>query len=326
MDRSDPAKRRRRRKAFSREIRYRLLLPLIAFFSRLPLAWARPLGTVLGTIGWRLARRDRRRAMENLQAAFGSEKSPAEIRRICRAVFCHTMTDILEVLAVMRWPKERIRRVFPLEEAFQAVKRDMSGGVVGMTAHFGNWELLGILYSTFLPGFLAPVAKRLSNPRFQDLVGRFRSHWGLDVIYTDESPRRLLQGLKDGKLLGLLSDQDLKIPSGIFVPFFGRPAYTSTIPANLALTTGRPMWACYLVRDGRSYRVIHREIPIVNTGDRPADLLENTARWNRILEEEIRKLPEQWMWFHARWRTQPEDVPRLKRRRGLTLRHSAAPE
>jgi KDO2-lipid IV(A) lauroyltransferase len=270
----------------------------------------------VGTLASRLARVSRRRALENLEHAFAGEKTPRELRRICRGVFRTTAINVLELLVIHRWSPEKIRRVFGLAADFQRLQDTCAGGTVGVTGHFGSWELQAVLFGCYHPGRLRPVAKRIYFEKFQSLVERFRQKAGLEVIYTDESPRRLVEALEAGKLLGMLPDQNLKAVSGVFVEFFGRPAYTSTAPVHLALTTGSRLVATYLVREGGRFRVLIHEIPLQKTGRREEDLRENTRRWTRVFEEEIRRYPDQWVWFHRRWRTRPEDgVRKVGRRR-----------
>jgi Kdo2-lipid IVA lauroyltransferase/acyltransferase len=310
---SDPdrsTKRRVRGKDLRRWLRYFAVLPLIAVFSRVPLAFSRPLGTIIGAIGWALAGENRRRAMENLRAALGKEKSERELSALCRAVFRNTSINLFELLAIYRWPPEKIRRRFALEEGFRQIAEGLPAGGVGLTAHLGNWELFGILLSVYMPGRVFPVAKRIYFPKFQEMVEKFRRSVGLEVIYTDESPRRQIETIQAGKIVALLCDQNLKVLNGVFVDFFGRPAYTSTAPVHLALTTGAPLALGSLVRVRKGYRVIFRRIPLVETGRKEEDLLENTRRWTEALEEDVRGYLDQWVWFHRRWRRRPEEGPR----------------
>jgi KDO2-lipid IV(A) lauroyltransferase len=133
------------------------------------------------------------------------------------------------------------------------------------------------------------------------------------VIYTDEPPRRLLEAVREGHLLGLLPDQNLRTPNGVFVEFFGRLAYTTTLPVNLVRSTKKPMVLVLLAREGEGFRLVVRQIAMTWTGDRREDFLRNTQAWSSALEEEIRKAPGQWMWIHDRWRTQPGDERRMVR-------------
>ncbi len=305
------AETRKRRKDLRRHLRYYLLaLPLIAVFTRLPLCVARRTGWLGGTIGWVFARTSRRRAMENLRRVWGNEKSPAELRRICRGVFRNTAINVCEMAAIFRWPIEKIRRAFPNDERLQGFKLFEDRPAVIITGHFGNWELLGYLAAVHFPGWVVPVVRRIYFPKFQELVERFRTKVGMEVVYTDESPRRVLQVLREGKLVALLPDQDLKVVNGEFVDFFGRPAYTSTTPVHLALNRNVSLNAFFLLREGWNYRVLSERIELSRTGNREQDLIENTQRWTRLFEETIRRHPDQWVWFHRRWRTQPEDLAR----------------
>ena len=299
-------KSRLRSKDFRRNVRYYLLaLPLISVLSRLPLPAARAVGWVLGTLASRFARTSRRRALENLEHAFAGQKTPRELRRICRGVFRNTAIGVLELLVIFRWSPEKIRRVFGLEADFARIQEAIPKGTVGLTAHFGSWELLGVLYGCHLPGRLVPLAKRIYFGKFQSLVERFRQKAGLEVIHTDESPRRLVEAIEAGHILGILPDQNLKAVSGVFVDFFGLPAYTVTAPVLLARKLRVPLFVVLVIREGQSFRVVFDPIDIPHTDDEAADLLAGTQRWTRYLEEQIRRAPDQWSWLHPRWRTKP---------------------
>jgi KDO2-lipid IV(A) lauroyltransferase len=314
-------------KDLRRHLRYYLgALPFIALLSRFPLWAARPLARVVGTVAWVLARTSRQRAMENLRSVFAGEKSEGELCRICRGVFRNMALNVFELLVVYRWPAEKIRRVFPLEEELRAIEEYGSGGVVGLTAHFGSWEMLGLLYSAFFPGRLRPVAKRIYFDKFQELVERFRKRVGIEALYTDQPPRRMVEALQEGKLVAMLPDQNLKAVSGIFVKFFGKEAYTSTAPVHLALSTGSQMLSCYLVREGGRFKVLFHPLPLSVTGQRELDIQVNTERWTRTLEADIRAYPDQWVWFHRRWRRRPEDGPRTVGRRRQSRPAGAEPE
>ena len=303
-----------------REARYYgVVVPGIVLCSRLPWRFTGPLGYLLGTVGWLVAGRERGIARENLRHAFGEGMTPAEVRRVTRGVFRSVVTNVLEVAAVQRWPPERIRRHFDFHAEFERIQGLLPGGAIVVAAHLGNWELLALLYAAYLPGRPIPVARRLSFGKFQRLAERLRGGAGLETIYTDESPRKFLEAIRGGKLLGILADQDLRVVNGVFVDFFGRPAYTLTMPVSLALSTGAPLGCCYLVREARRFRLIAEVIPLERTGRRGEDLIENTRRWSAFLEAEIRKRPAQWVWFHRRWRTRPGSEPRSKRGRSTII-------
>lgn len=305
--------RSRLHKRVSRFISYCFIVTATSLLSRLPLPVARTFGRYAGIVASWVARRERRMALENLCMAFDSELDEREIRRLCRASFVHTATCLATAVVIRRWSVEKLERRFGLRTTFEEIGPVLAHGSVGITAHFGNWELLALCFARYLPGALVPIASRNANKRLQNYLERFRKSLGLDVFYTDESPRRLFGLLKEGKALGFLPDQDLKTPNGTFVDFFGRPAYTTTIPVNLARSSKRGIFFGVLVHEGRGFRLVFRPVELEWSGDRVHDLRENTRRWTALLEEEIRKRPEQWIWFHNRWRTRPGEERARKR-------------
>ena len=111
----------------------------------------------------------------------------------------------------------------------------------------------------------------------------------------------------------ILSDQDVSDVPGVYVDFFGRPAYTITGPVSLAMHTGAPVLIGVVLREGEGYRIVHRPFELVRTGDRKEEVRVNTQRWSNVIEEWIAQHPEQWPWVHRRWKT-TEDVLERKRR------------
>jgi KDO2-lipid IV(A) lauroyltransferase len=277
---------------------------------RLPWPVGRWLAWVGGTVAYYVARRERRIAVDNLTQALGDERSPAEIRALARDVFRHVATTVIDWLILRRWSREKLRKRFPeVYEQFRemAAKAGADGkGVVAVTAHCGCWELSTLFASQFTPGRFAALAKRTYFKKYNDFITRLRTESGFEILYTDDSPRKMMRALQEGKVLAMLSDQNLRTNSGIFVDFFGRPAYTVTFPVQLARKVGVKMTFSLLLREGKSFRFILEDpYDIPHTQHKEADVLEGTRIWTRKLEEHIRKDPAQWMWFHRRWRTKP---------------------
>jgi Kdo2-lipid IVA lauroyltransferase/acyltransferase len=145
-----------------------------------------------------------------------------------------------------------------------------------------------------------------------------RRRFGMEIVYQDESPRKLLRALRDGKIVALLADQDVPRLDGVFVPFFGRPAYTPTGPAALAVASGAELVLAHTLRVGRDrHRLVVTEPIAFDRSDRDRAILEGTRAWCAMLERVIREHPEQWVWMHRRWRTAPADRPEAARRSGI---------
>lgn len=307
--------RSRLRKRISRNVGYAGFRLAHALVSRLPWVMGRALGALVGWCAHVILKRERDIATQSLTRVYGQVKSAAEIRRIVRGVFRHTVSIIIDWVIVRRWSRERVARKFPevveTIRALEAEVKRLGTGVVAITAHCGNWELLAHFFSLFAPGLLVPLAKRLYFEKYQDFIHHLRTEHGLELLYSDESARKMIRAVRDGKVLSLLCDQDLRTNSGVFVDFFGLPAYTVTFPVNVALKAGVPMAFCILVKEGPAgFRVIYRTpYALDRSGDEEAQVLAATQKWTSILEEEIRERPEQWSWIHPRWRSTP-DKPR----------------
>jgi len=301
--------RRRWRKQLSRQVQYLALRVGHAVVSRLPLPLGRALAWTVGTATYLLLRHERAIALHNLTCAFGDSKSERERRRIARASFQSTAQTFIEWIIIRRWSEQRVARKFSgLVEAAQKMRsRAGPRGVVGYTYHLGNWEVLSFVYGHANPDFLVSVAKPTKFPKTQAFLHALRSTPGASLYYTDETPRKMIRALRDGRLLGFLPDQDLRTNKGIFVDFFGRPAYSVTLPASLARKEKAQYFSCALVREGKGFRYLEvgpEEFPWSDSEE--DDVRAITERWTGHLEEMIREYPEQWIWYYPRWRTKPE--------------------
>ncbi|HPS01421.1 MAG TPA: hypothetical protein PLA90_07750 [Candidatus Sumerlaeota bacterium] len=182
------------------------------------------------------------------------------------------------------------------------------GASILASAHFGNWELAIDYLSVHRHLKAAAVAKPMHNPLVEELVARNRRLFGWDIISTREDPiRPLLQGLRDGLCMVLLADQDAR-HEGIFLPFFGYPASTAVGPALLACRFKIPLTVGLARRDpvnGRHYLRFYPPIHPDPSADRKAEVERLTRAYLGYIEDAIREHPEQYFWFHKRWKTRP---------------------
>lgn len=310
--RGQPRKRKRWRKSVSRWSGYLAGRLLHAVVSRLPYGFAGGASALIGGVGYLFLRRDRRRAIANLTRVLGASRSPAELRALARGVFRHTASVFVEFAILRRWSTEKLRARFPevatrLQDIRASTRAQGAGGVVGISGHLGNWELLFLFLTRFTPGFAVAVANRIYFPRYQDFLHHLRTSGGGLVFYNDESARKAIQHLREGRVLGFLADHEVRTNASVFVDFLGLPAQTATFPVQLARKLGVPLGLLLLVREGPTYRLIHHGLfQAPSTGDKAADLLEGTRQWSKMLEAEILSRPAQWSWIHDRWRSTPE--------------------
>lgn len=253
-----------------------------------------------------------RAAEQNLITAFGDRFAPDQRRDIIRTMF-RGMADIpAEVLAISRRGAPFLEQLFagdPGIERWRATQRDC-GGVVAITGHIGNWEaLLQWLHVHGERPFGGAVAKRVPNPRLNRLVEEMRGCLGVPTLYGDSGVLKLARTVADGRAIGIVPDQDIEKVGGTFVDFFGRPAFTPTGPARLALATGAPLVVVFCLRVGdRLQTVVNDPIYPDRKAPREAEIVRLTTAWCQQMEDHLRAHPEQWLWFHDRWATTPEKI------------------
>ncbi len=298
-------------KRWRRRIRSALIRAAIRLLSLLPLGPALWLGSAAGKLAYWLAPTQRRLALEHLAIAF-PDKSDAERQAIARASFVHLGQAAMEVAAV-RSLDRRLEEYVSIDAAGERLMREAkeSGrGLLFATGHMGNWELFGRRIAR--AGFeCVAVARRSWDTRIDDLVSSFRASGGVETLWREDpgAGRALLKALRQGKVLGILIDQDTRV-QGVFVPFFGRPALTPRAVADLALRFKAPLFVGWSRRrepgKGSGYlleveAVAYDPDPV----DREAEVLKLTAFCTARFEAAIRRRPSEWVWVHRRWKTKP---------------------
>jgi len=245
-------------------------------------------------------------ALDNLNHAFGSEKTQAQIRRIARKVFENLGRNAAELINFPKINKDNIDRFIKIEGSDIVDSSFRRGkGTIILASHFGNWELLGLTFRVKgYPG--STIGRKIYFYKYDKWLNHLRREQDINVIYRDESPRKMLKVLKDNKILGIVADQDVDSVESVFVNFFGRPAFTPVGPVVLARATGASLVPTFVIRDrsGKHRFIIEKPVELVDTGNKEADLVTNTQRWSDVVESYIRRYPEQWVWVHRRWKTQ----------------------
>jgi KDO2-lipid IV(A) lauroyltransferase len=217
------------------------------------------------------------------------------------------MTFVEACVFFFRAPSVLLSRVEICGESHLAAAAARGRGVLLLTAHYGNWELLAA--SRALTAHeLSVVIRPLDHPVLDRVVARFRERTGVELITRHRGLREILDALRRGRLVGILLDQNVSRGQGVFVPFFGVPASTSKSLAVISLRTGAPVVPAFIRRrpDGRHRIEIGAALPPPPDGD----VVAYTASFNRAIEEAIRQAPEQWFWLHRRWKTRPQEASR----------------
>jgi KDO2-lipid IV(A) lauroyltransferase len=295
-------------KRLRRAARSLLLRALVAAASLLPLPAALALGAALGRLAWRALRRDRALMAEHLALAF-PEASEEERRRIARRSLERLGQVALEVATLPRWRGRLLDYVSIAPGGEERVRAAMSAGrgLVFVAGHIGNWELLAQRLSLVAQPN-AVVAKRNADPWVNRALARLRAEGGLQTFWREDpaTGRNLLKLFKQGGGLGILIDQDTRV-QGVFAPFFGRPAFTPRAAADLALRFGAEVLVVTSHRrPGGGHELDVVPVPYDRgASDREAEVIRLTAAAVALQEAAIRRHPEEWVWMHRRWKTQP---------------------
>jgi len=272
----------------------------------LPLRFMLTLAGFAGEAVFALLKKERQRTLDNLKRAF-PEKTDAEIEKIGKAVFSNICKNGIEFISIRKLTTKTLDGWVKSEGAYEKIDRilEKGKGVIMLASHFGNWELISAYFT--LRGYKGTViARRIYFGKYDAFINRLRSYVGVGVIYRDDSPKKILRILKRNEMLGILADQDMDSVDGIFVDFFGRPAYTPKAPVAIALASKAPLVPCFMVREGSRHRLIVEDpMELEENGTREETIVFNTQKWSRIVESRIRRHPEQWVWMHKRWKTKP---------------------
>ncbi|HVR22341.1 MAG TPA: lysophospholipid acyltransferase family protein [Candidatus Polarisedimenticolia bacterium] len=294
-------------------LEYAAAWPFIKILGVLPRPLARAMGIGLAWAVYSLHVRLRQVGMRNLAMAF-PEKSEAERAQILRGEFASLGRQLAEVCHFPKYTLENVEQVVVydgLENFQRAYARGK--GVLFLTAHFGGWELSAFTHS--LHGhWMHVVMRALDNEHLDRLIREYRTMHGNKTVDKDNFVRGLLSAMHTGEVVGMLMDTNMTPPQGIFVDFFGVPACTASGLARIALRTDAAVVPTFTIWDAAlgKYRLrFDPAVELVRTGDLEADIHANTQKFTSIIEDYVRKYPEQWLWVHRRWKTRPPGEPGL---------------
>lgn len=279
----------------------------------LPRPVARSLAVAMTRVLYTLLPKLRKTAEANLRIAFPNW-SNAQRKSVIRGMVRNLGWMAAEFARFPRYTKENIQAVVSLDGHENFLEGHRRGkGVLYLTGHLGAWELSSFAHALY--GFpLHYMARPIENRRIDALVNIYRGFSGNEPIFKNESARTILKVLKEAGTIGILADQNTMPSEAAFVDFFGKAASTTTGIARLALHTDAAVVPGYAVWDEaiRKYRLrFEPPVELIRTGDEERDVTENTQKFTKVLEEIIRRYPDQWTWVHRRWNTRPEGEPPL---------------
>ena len=271
----------------------------------LPYSFILAIGKFLGRIYYRLAAKQRKRALQQIQERL--QLSEQEAENIIRSLFCKLGQTFLEVMYTPSLTKETIKTLFTIENRHYLEEALAEGnGVVFYTGHVGNWEWLGA--SLAMEGFpMTSIIRRQPNDQHTRLLNEYRVQSGIEVFACRSAEIvSAAKALKQGKVLGFLADQDAGV-DGIFIEFLGKMSATPSGPAVFSKRFKAPVIPAFIIRraQGGHRIILHPPLRYEDTGKPQEDARRLTIQMSRVLEDTIRRYPDEWIWFQKRWNTKP---------------------
>ncbi len=295
------------------KIEYGIVVTVARSLGAMPRGVARVFSNCIAFAVYWCFGRLRRVGARNLELALPALSSKTR-GKILRGVYVHLGWQLVEFCRMTRYTPDNTRdwiRTDGLENYLEAKKRGK--GVLVLTGHLGAWELSSFYHS--LMGYpMGVLIRRLDNRRLDEYVNRIRCMHGNFVLSKDDFGRGLLTAMHEGRAVGMLIDTNMTPPRGEFVRFFQIDACTGTGLAHVARKTGAAVLPGFMVWDAVERKYVLRfgpEVEIPRTDNAGADILEGTRRCTAVLEEWIRRYPDQWLWIHRRWKTRPAGEPGL---------------
>src|SRR6266540_1482927 len=295
-----------------------------AIAAALPLRLLFAGGQILGSCAWLVSWKYRRLAKRNVAIAFANEKSPRELRRLVRRHFRRLGANLLCSVKLTQMSPEKILQRVTVENIESMDSRFRAGiPVVLVLSHLGIWELFAQLMPKFV-GYVrnASVYQRLGNRFIDAHVRRTRSQTGLELFNRKGGFQSVIDLLRSGGGVGVLSDQHAG-DHGLWTPFFGRLASTSPLPGLLAKRTRAAVIAAAVYTTGPArWRMVFTE-RFERAG---ASVVALTAEINQIIEQQIRVAPEDWFWVHNRWKTPQPNFLLAHYKRGIYVPPGVSPQ
>lgn len=295
-----------------RFVLYILLTSSCRVLCLFPRVCVQRMADVIGTCVYYALGKERVKVRRHLAFAYADALSDAEVSDKAKKVFINFAQVLGDLILLSRMSVAGMSRLVVddpsnTQRFQQALKKE--NGVIFVAAHIGNWELMAAYVANNICGDVpvTVIGRRIYYERYNKVLVDLRKRFGVETVYRDSSFKSIVRTLKRGECVGILPDQDVDSIPGIFVDFFGKPAYTTDSPARLAYMTGAVIVPAFMVRDKDVYRLFMDEpIEFNRDNDKDAEIRAITQKLSSIIEKYVRQNPEQWGWMHNRWKTKQD--------------------
>jgi len=293
---------------FRHWLEYALISLIFRIARPLPRRWLLAWGRALGSFVWHVVRFRRNIVLDNIRTSLPELETEARVQEVARSFYRNLGMTLMEFLALPNMSREELLDVVDIQGQAN-LEKVLEGGRGGLlvSGHFGNWELLGARAAA--TGHKVNfIVKSQANPRVDQLQNDIRAQVGLGIIRSGGAIKEMIKALRECQFIGLLADQDAG-PDGIFTEFLGRQASVFKGTAYLAWKLKCPVVTGHILRqpDGRHLCVVEEPIFLdPEIGEEEAVQMLTEIHVQRLADA-IRKAPDQYYWFHRRWKTRPPE-------------------
>ncbi|MDI6744825.1 MAG: lysophospholipid acyltransferase family protein [Thermodesulfovibrionales bacterium] len=261
-------------------------------------------GEFLGILLFYLWRSRRNIAIENLRKSISSHAiSVSETpEKIIRDNFRNLGRSFVEIVKIYYGAGRKIIESVEIEGAENVYKAKSEGrGILFITAHCGNWELMVAASAKLLPS--SGIARKIKNPYINKFIERVRQRYGTRVIYKKGALKAVMKVLKNNESVGILMDQAVLSDEGYVIDFLERGAWTTKMPALIARKTGATVLPAFIHRTQKGHKLkIYPAVELSDAGDKETAVIEDTKKFSGFIEEYIKEHPSEWLWMHRRWK------------------------
>ncbi len=269
-------------------------------------------GGSLGILLYRLWASRRRIALDNLMksSVWKEHSLTGSPEEVIKESFRNLGRSFVEVVKMYYGRGNKIidKTVIKGMENFESA-RAKGKGVLFITGHCGNWELLAIA-SSYKRFPVSVVARPLNNPYLNRILEMARARFGNRVVYKKGALRDMISTLKNGGCVGILMDQAVVPGEGYVIDFLGRGAWTTKMPALIARKTGASVVPAFIRRTGKTHEItVYPEVVLSSNSDREEAVKDDTRKFSAYIEAYIRENPSQWLWLYKRWKRAADNIP-----------------
>jgi Kdo2-lipid IVA lauroyltransferase/acyltransferase len=265
-------------------------------------------GKFIGNLGYKMMKNRRNKSIENLQFAF-PEKSNLEIEEIARGSFQNLGITFSELFAMSSLSDNELHSMIDFGDGIELIEKVNSRkkGMIFLSGHFGNWELIAYSVGVFTKLPITVIVKPQANEFVDKFLNKFRTARGNKIVSMYKAAKTIINTITNGETIALLTDQSATENKDIFVDFFNRPAATYKVVGDLALRYQIPIIMGFAIRQPNGkYKAELSELDFSDLENTHEGIYKLTVRHTKHLEDIIRQYPAQWVWMHNRWKHKPK--------------------